>query len=375
MPSRPQPIIIPSPGFRRKESLVEGKVDLSGLFYYLGEKKKKKEDEEQLLALAKLLFPPKPERLLEGEPARLGAEGTPTRPGEPDFIQPQMQPFRTPVLPPSREEMETTRFLREQKSALADWLLPEAGKGEERTAFQKELPMLGEGERGAALLQHFGIAPKEPKEREPLDDPIPDSMAEEVGLPKDQIGSISFNQAAKLGYVKKDKLEKMSLAWTAGSNLRKEFLDHPVTKTFYLVEGQYGNVEETFNLYKQITEDAKRKGVSPNYSVVDDALLVLIAKLEDPTSVAREGEVIRYLGGRSVLGGLHSAAQRVVKGGRLTDSDRREILKLATSFLGGAKERYSNIADYYGGLAVDLGVPKKHVVVPPGIRPLNLDEE
>jgi hypothetical protein len=127
------------------------------------------------------------------------------------------------------------------------------------------------------------------------------------------------------------------------------------TATFQIVKSGYDNIQAFFS--------------NPG-AVSDYALAVGFAKIVDPGSVAREGEVAAVANAGSQFSALQQALQNAVTGeGKLPDDVRKEIARLATQiYANKAQEAQAMIAKYQD-LAKRAGLPSDMVWMGGDVRP------
>jgi hypothetical protein len=114
-------------------------------------------------------------------------------------------------------------------------------------------------------------------------------------------------------------------------------------KTFEEVRSGYNNITTFYN----------------NPSATSDyALAVAFAKILDPGSVAREGEVSAVQNAGARVPALGQALRNAVTGeGQLTPQVRQEIAELATKLYADRRAEAQTVIDGYGEVAVQAGLP------------------
>jgi hypothetical protein len=108
-------------------------------------------------------------------------------------------------------------------------------------------------------------------------------------------------------------------------------------------------------------------------STSDYALAVAFAKVLDPGSVAREGEVAAVQNAGAKVPALGQALRNAIDGtGSLTQKVRQEIADLATEIYAERAGAAQVILDSYGTLAKQAGVPAEFIYAGqiPAVRPV-----
>lgn len=128
---------------------------------------------------------------------------------------------------------------------------------------------------------------------------------------------------------------------------RKEFTGLKPVKDFADVTFAYSRVVTS-------AEDPSPAG--------DLALIFNYMKVLDPGSVVREGEFATAQNAGGVDDRVRSLYNRVVEGTRLSEPQRADFIDRATRLYQGAEQQYKSIADQYGQLAQQAGLPVDQVI-------------
>jgi hypothetical protein len=125
---------------------------------------------------------------------------------------------------------------------------------------------------------------------------------------------------------------------TAG-NLRKEFIDRPEVKDYQLVNTQVKSMDSLFQ--SAMTGDMRSK------NFLDQGLISIFNKINDPGSVIRESEYARTPEGASLVNRLQGSLEKLSAGGTgLTDQDRQDLVIAAKVI---ANERGNTYQQTRGG--------------------------
>lgn len=136
-------------------------------------------------------------------------------------------------------------------------------------------------------------------------------------------------------------------------DMRKEFTALPEVKGFVEIESQMGRLDAAM-------QQSQRGG---SKVAVDQALITILNKMLDPSSVVRESEYARTPADMGILNRLSGKLDKLNTGGAgLTDDERTAIASMARSFYGVAKQQYEAQTEFYTGLAKDYGYKPEHVV-------------
>ena len=97
----------------------------------------------------------------------------------------------------------------------------------------------------------------------------------------------------------------------------------------------------------------------------DIALIFAYMKMLDPGSVVREGEFATAQNTGSVSERVYVLYNKLLKGDRLTTSQRQMFMKSANNVLGSQRDRVQNLMSFYTGLATDYGYKPERIVRDP----------
>jgi len=149
--------------------------------------------------------------------------------------------------------------------------------------------------------------------------------------------------------------------------LSKEFQAVPEVKDFPLIESQVGRLNKAM-------KEAQGEG---SMVAVDQALITILNKMLDPSSVVRESEYARTPSDMGILNRVKGKFDKLVTGGAgLTSDERVAIARMARKFYEVAKDQYSAQVDYYKGVAKQYDLSPERVVRLGGeIRTMNENEE
>jgi hypothetical protein len=118
--------------------------------------------------------------------------------------------------------------------------------------------------------------------------------------------------------------------------IRKQVSTNPIVKDFLLIDSQSKRLDTAV---KDVQEQRKA-GRIPNFIAVDQALITILNKMLDPTSVVRESEYARTPSDQAALSRIKGSFQQLVTGGaKLDDPDRDAVLRMARSFAKIARNR------------------------------------
>lgn len=135
--------------------------------------------------------------------------------------------------------------------------------------------------------------------------------------------------------------------------IRKEFLALPEVKSHVEITSQVQRLE------KAMAENAK----GGSKVAVDQALITILNKMLDPSSVVRESEYARTPGDLAFLNRMRGKVEKLKTGGAgLTDEDRTAIAAMARTFSDVSQSMYNEQEQYYSGLAQRYGYNPENVV-------------
>lgn len=129
-------------------------------------------------------------------------------------------------------------------------------------------------------------------------------------------------------------------------DLRNDFAGLPTTKAF----------KETQSAYDQIKVAIKKESPAG-----DLAAATKIMKILDPGSVVRESELGMAMAATGAMDRVSNYADMVIKGTKLTPSQRKDFGELSSQLYGAAADRYNKSADEYQGVAKDYNLNSDRV--------------
>lgn len=135
------------------------------------------------------------------------------------------------------------------------------------------------------------------------------------------------------------------------TDLRKEFAALPEVKKY----------KEAIPAYQAIVKAAKT-----NNPQADINLIYGLAKLYDPDSVVREGEYATIANSQAIPEWIKGYAQKLVGGGRLTESTKAQIIEQAKIRVDSYKSEVDGARQGYDEIAQRGGLNPQNVFVPVG---------
>jgi hypothetical protein len=139
------------------------------------------------------------------------------------------------------------------------------------------------------------------------------------------------------------------------SGLRKEFQEAPVYKNYQTVNSQFNSLKSAYTL--SLNPDNESRAAS------DQALIVTLNKMLDPTSVVRESEFARTEVGVGLMNRIQSYLPKLKKGGQaISNTDRKAIYEMAGKLLQGSQEGLNQHIDRYVNIAKQYGVDPKLIL-------------
>lgn len=139
----------------------------------------------------------------------------------------------------------------------------------------------------------------------------------------------------------------------AEMKMRKEFLTLPEVKEYPTIASQALRLDKAM-------EEAK---TSKSLVAVDQALITILNKMLDPTSVVRESEYARTPSDQALLSRVKGKFEKLKSGGAgLTSDERTAIYDMAQRFKEVAEQQYNAQADYYSDLATRYGYNPENVL-------------
>lgn len=135
--------------------------------------------------------------------------------------------------------------------------------------------------------------------------------------------------------------------------IRKEFSSTPEVKNFVEIDSQAQRLDKAI-------EQAKMGG---SMVAVDQALITILNKMLDPSSVVRESEYARTPNDLAFLNRMRGKIEKLNEGGAgLTDEDRQAIAEMARSFYNVAEGMYNQQVKYYTDLSKRYGYSPENIV-------------
>jgi hypothetical protein len=136
-------------------------------------------------------------------------------------------------------------------------------------------------------------------------------------------------------------------------DMRKEFTSLPEVKSHVEISSQIQRLE------KAMAENAR----GGSKVAVDQALITILNKMLDPSSVVRESEYARTPGDLAFLNRMRGKLEKLKTGGAgLTDEDRTAIANMARNFSDVSQAMYGEQEAYYTDLASRYGYNPENVV-------------
>lgn len=137
------------------------------------------------------------------------------------------------------------------------------------------------------------------------------------------------------------------------TNLRKEFLTHPTTKSFLDIQDKYFKMQDAYNNSKNLTSN----------NTLDQALINTFNKILDPQSVVRESEYARTPEGLALLDRAAGIMGKMQKGGAgLTKGERQSLVAMAKVFYDRSQDVYNQNKALYTDLSTSYGIPVERVI-------------
>ena len=144
------------------------------------------------------------------------------------------------------------------------------------------------------------------------------------------------------------------------TELRKEFNQLPIVKTFYDIKSSYGRIK-----------------AAKDTPAGDIGLIYGFMKIQDPGSTVREGEYATAQNAAGIPDQVRNAYNRAIAGTRLSPAQREDFKTQAEALYGSAASQYDETANKYRGLATQYGVKENRVATLSGYvsRPLMQTKE
>jgi hypothetical protein len=123
---------------------------------------------------------------------------------------------------------------------------------------------------------------------------------------------------------------------------------------------EYKGFQEMRSAYTQVMDSLKQ-----NTPIGDVAAATKIMKLLDPGSVVRESELAIAMQATGLLDRVTGYADSIIKGQKLTSSQKAEFGRLANDLFETAAKTFNDKRDYYSTLATEYGFEPNRVVGKP----------
>jgi hypothetical protein len=145
------------------------------------------------------------------------------------------------------------------------------------------------------------------------------------------------------------------------TDLRKEFINRPEVKDYVTVATNVKSMDS-------LLQEALKTGNSSNLVAIDQGLITMYNKLNDPSSVVRESEYARTPQNLPMVNRIYGAIQKIQQGGAGMTNEDREALVLGAKII--ANERggsFQERRDSYTNQALDAGIDPFRVTgtIPP----------
>ena len=177
---------------------------------------------------------------------------------------------------------------------------------------------------------------------------------------KAERGSDFYNTLAGEGWADAEIPKEKAKDYSSVDSIRKELSALPETKTYTITSRQ---IEILDKAMEDVRGTAGQPPEKRNLIAVDQALITILNKMMDPTSVVRESEYARTPGDQAMMSRVKGYFKKFTEGGAgLTDPEREAIYDMGKKFSGVAASKYGESAKYYQGLAEDRGFESKDVV-------------
>lgn len=149
--------------------------------------------------------------------------------------------------------------------------------------------------------------------------------------------------------VKQHKLPQTGKTYERTEKMRKELRSSAPVKNF----------EQSLNLYESAVKAAKRDD-----RISDVDLVFAVAKIYDPNSVVREGEVITVQNADQLPRFLTDIISRASGGGRIGPDVREQLLRSARDRMTVYETQIRGINDFYRGIAEKNNLPADQIIMP-----------
>lgn len=152
-------------------------------------------------------------------------------------------------------------------------------------------------------------------------------------------------------------------------SFRKQVNTNPIVKDFLAIDSQTKRLNEAVT----DVEEQRKTGQTPSFIAVDQALITILNKMLDPTSVVRESEYARTPGDQAALSRVKGKFQQLVVGGTsLTDDERNAVVRMARRFSNVARRRLEPEVESLKRVATKFNVDFQDVISP---TLLNIQDE
>jgi hypothetical protein len=118
--------------------------------------------------------------------------------------------------------------------------------------------------------------------------------------------------------------------------------------------------------YREVTPimESMKDAVQRPSRAADLNMVYALAKIMDPGSVVREGEMIMVNNTQGIGDRLAGMINSLNGGAQLTPETRQRIIEEAQSRYGGLESSYKALEDHYGGMSDRFGLRREDVIVP-----------
>lgn len=134
--------------------------------------------------------------------------------------------------------------------------------------------------------------------------------------------------------------------------MRKEFTSLPEVKTFTEMDSQIGRIEKAM-------EESMKTG---SKVAVDQALINIFNRMQEPDSVVRESEYARTAQDLAIASRIRGKLSKWKEGGTLPQDERDAIARMARNFYDVSKEKYNQQVDSYRDMAERYGYAPENIL-------------
>ena len=174
-----------------------------------------------------------------------------------------------------------------------------------------------------------------------------ESLKIQMQLRQDAAGKAVTKTMQEFGGGGVDRAEAMK----AVAPLRKELMDHPVTKA---------------TLLRRESLNTMQAAAAENSASGDLAFIYAYMKMLDPTSTVREGEFATAQNAGGISDNIRNQLNKVLSGERLNPEQRKSFLSTSSSIFDKQKTEQFKIDDQFTSLARRSGFDPNDVLVPWG---------